>query len=149
MSSIKTTELEGDLSVGRHLGLGGNANVQGNATIKKNLKVDGWLEAPNIKGMNKGAFVSSDSLCQEYPKPTVGMTAYVGSSAPYSIYICKTAGKWEDSGETFTPVIAVPTVVETTGDSEDKVMSQKAVTKAIEEVKNRLIVENDSETYDI
>ena len=54
MSSIKTTEIEGDVSVGRHVSIGGNANVQGNATVKKNLKVEGWLDAKNIKGPNKG-----------------------------------------------------------------------------------------------
>ena len=53
MSSIKTTEKEGDVSIGRHVGIGGNANVQGNATVKKNLKVEGWLDAKNIKGDRK------------------------------------------------------------------------------------------------
>ena len=49
MSQIKTTELEGDVSVGRHVTAGGNVSVQGNTTVKKNLKVEGWLDAKNIK----------------------------------------------------------------------------------------------------
>ena len=49
MSSVRTTQLDGDVSVGRNTSIGGNATVQGNAHIKGNCKVDGWLEAKNVK----------------------------------------------------------------------------------------------------
>ena len=67
MSQIKTTEIEGDVAVGRHVTMGGSAMVQGNATVKKNLKVEGWLDARNIKGPNKGIFLNVAKLREAYP----------------------------------------------------------------------------------
>lgn len=98
MSSIKTTELEGDLSVGRHLGVGGNANVQGNATVKKNLKVEGWLDAKNIKGPNKGIFLDVVKLREAYPLPHDGWWALVGKSLPAPLYVAD-GGAWVATGE--------------------------------------------------
>ena len=79
MSQIKTTEIEGDVAVGRHTTMGGNAKVQGNATVKKNLKVEGWLEAPNIKSVNKGVFRTEAKLRAAYPGPLDGWFAGVMS----------------------------------------------------------------------
>lgn len=99
MSSIKTNELEGDLSVGRHLGVGGNMNVQGNATIKKNLKVEGWLDAKNIKGPNKGLYPDEAKLRKAYPLPRDGWWALVGDSLPATLYVAH-SGSWEATGKT-------------------------------------------------
>ena len=55
MSQIKTTEIEGDVAIGRHVTAGGNATIQGNTTVKKNLKVEGWLDARNIKAQTKAS----------------------------------------------------------------------------------------------
>ena len=44
MSSIKTTQIDGDVSVGRNVAIGGKADIAGSAHIGHNLKVDGWLE---------------------------------------------------------------------------------------------------------
>ena len=58
MSSIKTTQIDGDVSVGRNVMIGGKADIAGSVSVGHNLKVDGWLEAPNIKGANKGIFLT-------------------------------------------------------------------------------------------
>lgn len=80
MSQIKNNEIEGNATIGRHVAVGGNATVQGNANIKKNLKVEGWLEAKNIKGANKGLFASLSHLSQAYPQPHDGWFAGVPAS---------------------------------------------------------------------
>ena len=99
MSQIKTTELEGDLSVGRHVTAGGNVSVQGNTTVKKNLKVEGWLDAKNIKGPNKGIFLTVVKLREAYPLPHDGWWALVGNTLPAALYIAD-GGAWVSTGET-------------------------------------------------
>lgn len=69
--------ISGDLSVGRNTNIGGSADIQGNATIGHNLKVKGWVEAPNIKDINKGVFTTSAALNSAYPNPKVGWVAGV------------------------------------------------------------------------
>lgn len=160
MSSIKTTELEGDVSIGRHVGIGGNVNVQGNTLIKKNLRVEGWLDAKNIKAPGKGVFTTIESLKEAYPDGTLpeGCWAIVGGTLPGELWYIN-GGVWVDSGKTagnFTAdvaevqsqadaciaeiqksvdhiqslVNALP-VTQETGDSTTSVMSQKATTDAI------------------
>ena len=80
MSQIKNNEIEGNATIGRHVAVGGNATIQGNANVKKNLKVEGWLEAKNIKGANKGLFASLTHLSQAYPQPHDGWFAGVPAS---------------------------------------------------------------------
>lgn len=160
MSSTKTTEKEGDVSIGRHVGVGGNANVQGNATIKKNLKVEGWLDAKNIKGPNKGIFTTVKKLREAFPRPHDGWWAIVGKTLPSPIYVGD-GGEWVATGESGgTPMLEdangalqqaideaknkaneAKKVIEDMvkelpisqelGDSATKVMSQAAVTAAI------------------
>ena len=77
MSRIKSTEIEGDASVGRHLITGGDVTIQGNALVKKNLRVEGWLDARNIKTVNKGLFSTEGFLLASYPAPRVGWFAGV------------------------------------------------------------------------
>ena len=160
MSSIKTTEIEGDVSIGRHVGVGGNAHVQGNAVVKKNLIVEGWLEAKNVKSANKGLFTTVEKLREAYPRPHDGWWAIVGKSLPSPIYVGD-GGAWVATGESGgTPMLedangalqqavddaknkaneakqAIENMVsnlpiaQETGDSATKVMSQKAVTDAL------------------
>lgn len=97
MSQIKTTAIEGDVAIGRHVAMGGNALIQGNATIKKNLKVEGWLDAPNIKGSDKGMFNTLTLLRASYPQPSDGWWALVGTSFPLKMYSGR-GGQWVDTG---------------------------------------------------
>lgn len=98
MSSIKTTQIDGDVSVGRNVAIGGGATVQGSSQFKGNLKVEGWLDAKNIKGANKGIFTSIEKLKAAYPLPHDGWWAIVGKSLPGPIYIGD-GGEWVPTGE--------------------------------------------------
>lgn len=95
---IKTREIEGDVAISRHVATGGNATVQGHATIKKNLRVEGWLEAKNIKGPNKGVFTSVAKLKEAYPLPHAGWWALVGDTLPAALYIVD-GGEWVATGK--------------------------------------------------
>lgn len=99
MSSIKTTQIDGDVAVGRNVATGGKLDVAGSATIGHNLKVDGWLEAANIKGANKGIFLTVEELREAYPNPHDGWMAGVGSSTPFTAYVGK-GGDWVATGGT-------------------------------------------------
>ncbi|MDY4555447.1 MAG: hypothetical protein SO468_04600 [Prevotella sp.] len=99
MSSIKTTQIDGDVSVGRNVAIGGKADIAGSVSIGHNLKVDGWLEAPNIKGANKGIFLTVQELREAYPVPHDGWMAGVGASTPFTAYVGK-GGDWVATGGT-------------------------------------------------
>jgi hypothetical protein len=48
----------------------------------------------------KGLFPSLSSLQTEYPNPSVGSWAYIGSKLPASIYVYKSTGGWTSTGKT-------------------------------------------------
>lgn len=77
MGSYKNTEIDGNLSVGRKITAGGDLTVRGKATFGHDVKVDGWLEAPNIKDINKGIYLSYNDLLVHYPTPRDGWLAGV------------------------------------------------------------------------
>ena len=69
MSSIPTKQIDGDVAVGRDVNIGGKATIRGSAKVGHNLTVDGWLEAKNIKGPNKGLFKTAAQLRASNTKP--------------------------------------------------------------------------------
>lgn len=81
MSQVRGTEVDGDVAVGRHVTTGGNATVRGGLKVGKNLTVDGWLEARNIKGANKGIYASVEALRESHPRPHDGWFAGVPATA--------------------------------------------------------------------
>lgn len=84
MSSIPTKQIDGDVAVGRNVSMGGSGTVRGSMTVGHNLTVEGWLEAKNIKGPNKGLFKTATQLREAYPNPHEGWWALVtveGSAA--------------------------------------------------------------------
>lgn len=98
-----------DVSVQRNIQAGGNIIAQGNAIISHNLTVKGWLEANNLKGVNKGLFSDLSHLQDAYPFPEIGWFAGVSATAEeitalglpsvegqsyFVMYICE-ADKWE------------------------------------------------------
>ena len=99
MGSIKTTHTDGDMSVGRNVAIGGKAQIAGSATIGHNLEVKGWLDAPNIKGTNKGVYLTLEELREAYPAPRDGWFAGVGASTPFATYIGKNKD-WVATGGT-------------------------------------------------
>ncbi len=96
MSQIKSYEVKGDVTVGRHATVGGNAHVRGHLRAMRNLKVEGWLDAPNIRHPHKGMFMSGDDLKGAYPHPVNGWWATVGISLPGKVWIVRNH-KWEET----------------------------------------------------
>lgn len=95
--SYESKHIDGDVSVGRNAAIGGDATVQGKTHLKGNVKVDGWLEAKNIKAANKGLFVTIEKLKAAYPFPHDGWWALVGTSLPAPIYVAD-GGEWVPTG---------------------------------------------------
>lgn len=98
MSPIPNKQIDGDVAVGRDMYCGGNAHVSGSAVVKHNLRVEGWLDARNIKGAGKGLFTTVENLDEQYPRPHNGWWALVGSTLPAAIYIAS-GGEWHATGE--------------------------------------------------
>lgn len=98
MSSNPTKQIDGDVAVGRNVSVGGNATVRGSATIGHNLKVEGWLDAKNIKGPNKGLFATPEKLREAYPRPHDGWIALVGTTLPAPVYTGD-GGNWVATGD--------------------------------------------------
>lgn len=48
-----------------------------------------------------GLFADAAALAAEKPNPAVGDYAFVGTAFPADIYVCVTAGTWEDSGNDY------------------------------------------------
>lgn len=96
-NATKNTEIEGSLAVGKHLSTGGNMTVRGNARFGHNVKIEGWLEAPNIKDINKGIFLTYQELLARYPKPhdgwLAGVVETVDNETQISAYV-GTGGQW-------------------------------------------------------
>lgn len=64
-------------------------------------------EASKAKKMNCGFYSSETELKTAYSNPDKGMMAYVGSGIDYTVYRCKTDGKWTATSETFKVNISV------------------------------------------
>jgi hypothetical protein len=125
MSSIKTTQIDGDVSVGRNVATGGKLDVAGSATIGHNLKVEGWLEAANIKGANKGIFLTVEELREAYPNPHDGWMAGVGSSTPFTAYVGK-GGDWVASGGTIEVTVDMSQYTEGVAQLQEDIDNVKA-----------------------
>lgn len=98
MSQIKTTAISGDVAIGRHLTAGGSANIRGDVTVKRNLKVEGWIDAKNIKGPSKGLYCSIERLRSIHPVPHDGWWALVGETLPAKLYTAD-GGEWIPTGK--------------------------------------------------
>lgn len=73
----KITPIDGDLAVSRNAEVGGDVDIHGKARVAGSLKVEGFLDAPNIKGVVKGLFATEEELKREYPNPGPGWCAIV------------------------------------------------------------------------
>ena len=93
MASVSNKHIDGDATVARHVTAGGNVTVRGSAKIDHNLKVSGYLDAPNLRGPIKGLFLSEESLNSAYPNPKSGWAALVGTTLPAHVYMA-IDGKW-------------------------------------------------------
>lgn len=121
-----------DVSVQRNIQAGGNITAQGNAIISHNLTVKGWLEANNLKGVNKGLFSDLSHLENAYPFPEIGWFAGVSATAEeitalnlpsvegqsyFVMYICE-EDKWvkEPSNKLYRIEVDIAQVNELQGD---------------------------------
>lgn len=95
--AIKTTQIDGDVSIGRNVALGGGAYVEGNSIFKSDVRIDGWLIAKNIQGPNKGLFTTLAALEAAFPTPEPGWWAVVGTETPWTVYHVEN-GRWVPGG---------------------------------------------------
>lgn len=93
------TQIKGSLAVSCDTIIAGHSSTGGNAEVKGNLKVGGWLDAPNLKTPCKGLFSGEAALTSAYPQALPGWWAFVGTSFPAKIYVADN-GSWMDSGST-------------------------------------------------
>lgn len=84
MSSIPTKQIDGDVAVGRNVTIGGKTTIRGSARVNHNLVIDGWLEAKNVKGPNKGLFKTEGQLREAFPEPHEGWWALVAVASSES-----------------------------------------------------------------
>lgn len=96
MSSTPTKQIDGDVAIVRNVHIGGKTTIRGSVTVGHNLKIEGWLDAPNIKGPNKGLFKTAAQLREAYPTPHEGWWALVGNTLPAQVYIAD-GGSWTAS----------------------------------------------------
>ncbi len=94
---MKTTQIEGSVAVGRNLYTGGSLTAGGSAHISRDLRVDGWLDAPNVKRDSKGLFLTTQALNEAYPFPEPGWWALVGHTLPADLYV-ESDGSWVATG---------------------------------------------------
>ncbi len=88
-----------DVAVGGNAMIGGDAHIQGNVHVHHNLIVDGWLDAKNIRGANRGIYLTVEDLMRYNPHPREGWFAGVGASSPFAAYVCR-MGVWMPTGGT-------------------------------------------------
>lgn len=95
--AYNTTQIKGDLALTHDMEVGHGLSVCGNSTFN-HVKVKGWLECENLKGVNKGLFPDYESLLAAYPNPEEGWFAVVGDTLPGSIYYVSN-GEWQATGK--------------------------------------------------
>lgn len=86
-----------ELHVGKDATVGGDAKIRGTLHIGHNARVEGWLDAPNIRTPFKGLFETSEKLKASYMDPRPGWHALVGKTIPAQIWVVKN-GEWQWSG---------------------------------------------------
>ena len=133
--AIKTTHIDGDVSIGRNVTMGGRAKIAGSMSVEHNLKVYGWLEARNIKGTNKGVFLTLQALREAYPNPHDGWFAGVGSSTPFKAYI-GSGGEWVPTGGTIEVALDLSVFTEVLDQVQEDISAIK--TAIADEQKERL-----------
>lgn len=94
-------KFDGDVIIGGDVTTGGGVTANGSSVFKKNLKVEGWLEASNLRGACKGLFENEERLKDLYPTPDEGMWALIGETIPAKVYMAKRVNgktEWVDTG---------------------------------------------------
>lgn len=98
MRMKENREIRGSVLATRDISAGGHIRAGGNGYIGHNLRVEGYLEAANLKDSCKGLYCGADALKEAYPRPKAGWWALVGDSVPAEVYISQ-KGTWVGTGE--------------------------------------------------
>lgn len=134
MSIIPTQQISGDIALGRHATIGGDATISGSAKVRHNLKVEGWLEADNIRGASKGLYVTQKKLLDSYPQPQPGWWALVlreptGASNAFTADVYNVVdGSWQKTAQSVTNItLDLPAINQLQDDLNGLVASMDAV----------------------
>ena len=68
--------------------------------VQKDLFVGGMLHAKEVQPSACGLFSTERALKDAIPMPKIGYYALVGETSECKIFVCKTTGLWQDSGQT-------------------------------------------------
>ena len=90
---------QSDVAISGDIAVGGNAALRGSLKVDRNLVINGWLDAKNLRTPQKGLFATAQELADAYPFPHPGWWALVGNQLPAAIYVVQD-GKWTNSGHT-------------------------------------------------
>ena len=141
-NNIESQSFAGSVSVGRDLTVGGRVKARGDATFNRNVYVEGWLNARNIRGAGKGLYETADKLNAAYPNPENGWYALVGNALPADIYRAW-GGKWVATGQQGgEPALELDKLKDISQSLEDEISSRVAADEQLqaaidEEVKAR------------
>lgn len=141
-NNIESQSFAGSVSVGRDLTVGGRVKARGDATFNRNVYVEGWLNARNIRGAGKGLYETADKLNAAYPNPENGWYALVGNALPADIYRAW-GGKWVATGQQGgEPVLELDKLKDISQSLEDEISARVAADEQLqaaidEEVKAR------------
>ena len=116
--SEQNKKIDGSVIIGRDLTTGGGVTANGSSVFKKNVRVEGVLDAPNLRGTCKGLFTTEEKLKDMYPTPEEGLWAMVGTTIPAKVYMAERVNgkcEWVDTGN-MTDGLNI-TIQEGSGDS--------------------------------
>lgn len=85
------------MAVGRDIAAGGDALVNGDLTVRRNVRIEGWLDAPNLLTPCRGLFATVDELERHSRHPRTGEWALVGDTLPADLYVAS-GRKWQNTG---------------------------------------------------
>lgn len=94
--------IEGDAVVGHDAVVGGDLKVNGRSHFKGNVRIDGWLECPNVAGPHKGFFATEGELKAAHPSPQEGWVAVVGDNPPAGKVYRVNKGQWTNTNKDST-----------------------------------------------
>lgn len=110
------TSFDGDVAVGGGMAVAGSALLNGNVVVKHNLKVEGWIEASNVRSIgivSRWIFPTLAELQELYPEPEDGWYAWVGNSTTLTVYT-GSSGSWVTTGASITMTVDLSNYVTTT-----------------------------------
>lgn len=132
MSELK--EITGDAALSGRATVGKDASVGGTLTVKHDLVVEGYLEAPNIRGAGKGLYLTEDALRAKYPRPQDGWWALVGDTVPAIVYVVE-KGEWKSTDKTGGPTLDSGQLQQAIDKSERAVTTAATARQATDELR--------------